>query len=87
MSNAITIKQLLEEEKACRKQGQWFIGEFKVVNSSGDVVNVAIKSNGFYNQIFRVNGLNHCSGHTINKVRDMHAHIMNVINSAAAICS
>ncbi len=80
MSNVITIKQLLEEEKLCRKKDQWFIGEFKVVNSSGGVVNVAVKSNGFYNQILRINGVNHCSGHTINKVRDMHAHIMNVVN-------
>lgn len=77
------IKDFLKLEREHRTAGKWWCGHYNVTNDHGVEVKVAIKSHGFYNQILKINDseVNYCSGHTIEKVGKMHAHLKETINS------
>lgn len=78
----MTIKDLLEQEKTCRKSNKWLVFSGPIINDNGIETQVQIKSFGFYNQILRLNGsqVNHCAGHTIDRVGAMHKYITDTIN-------
>ncbi len=89
----ITIKELLKIEQNCRKKGQWFQWVGQVQNDEGRIVEVRIKSFGFYNQYLLISDtenrdgseINQCSGHALSKVTDMHNYIRNRINLAGLV--
>lgn len=79
----LTMNELLKEERKDRNAGKWFIVNDYVVNDYGEEVHVRIKSFGMFNQILSVGNdfNNYASGHTINTVKDMRAHLRDTINN------
>ena len=78
----VTIDALLKQEREHRKNNRWWVFSGSVINDSGRSQHVQIKTYGFYNQILKVGNddINHASGHTINKVRDMQRYLREAIN-------
>lgn len=79
----MTLDELIAEEKKCRKAGKWLMMDRTITNDHGHEVRVRIKQYGFYSQILKVGDseVDHASGHSINKVTALHAHIRATINA------
>ena len=75
------LADFLTLEREHRQAKKWFIFAGPVRNDKGAVVNVQIKSFGFYNQILHIDdSVNLASGHSIDKVGKMHAFLSEEIN-------
>jgi hypothetical protein len=78
----MSIKDFLKQEQDHRLSQKWWIFDGEVIADNGNPIKVRIKSFGFYNQILKFGDseINHCSGHTIDKVKKLHNYLSQKIN-------
>lgn len=83
----LTIKEFLQLEREHRKAKKWWAGRYTVLNDHSVRVTVSVKYHEFYGQILRVNDdpVNYGTGHTIDKVSELHKHLRDTINNAAPV--